>query len=126
MRQIRFRGKNKDTGKWNYGGIIIYPRSQDCFIQEYGINHRDEETAASKPVESETVGQFTGLHDQDGNEIWEGDIIEMDYGLAEVYWKEGRFMIDFGLDADQLNYHHMSSIVKGNIHDNSELINQNQ
>ena len=67
VRNILFRGIILDTDdRWIHGHHV--KRGSRHFIET--INHEYE-------VKPETVGQFTGLLDADGEEVWEGDIIKM-------------------------------------------------
>lgn len=74
-RQIKFRGKNIHTGQWLYGdyyceGNTHYIAKPDQF-REYA--------PVQFIVNEKTVGQFTGITDEEGREVFEGDILEADY-----------------------------------------------
>jgi len=69
MREIKFRAQDY-TGTWHYGYIV-----QDTIIP---VNSDGSaELGISIYVKPETIGQFTGLYDKNGNEIYEGDLVEM-------------------------------------------------
>lgn len=65
-REIKFRGKQIDNGEWVYGYL-----ADEDYIND--INSID---LSSIEVDRDTIGQFTGLLDKNGKEIYEGDIVE--------------------------------------------------
>lgn len=126
MRQIKFRGKSEQLG-WCFGDLFQYPenpKNESKVISMIG--------GGSSFVIPETVGQFTGLRDKNGTEIYEGDIIEGDHDIRhEIYYddNEAQFMaacdgdrryLSGGVNQGWIN--EFGKVVVGNIHDNPELI----
>ena len=64
LRKIVFRGKSKHTGEWVYGSYIANYNNNDWIVQGGDFF----------AVDSDTVCQFTGFHDEEGKEIYEDDI----------------------------------------------------
>lgn len=139
-REIKFRGKHVNGGEWVYGMTI----SNGTIKRK--INNIFFEVAENKwvGVLPETLGQYTGLKDKDGKEIYEGDILktprgfigQVVFGRAEEECRHkvfGRMVIDcyttYGwifvrgdgyrcaID-DEL----LEGEIIGNIHDNPELM----
>lgn len=127
-RIIKFRGKNIHTGEWLYGdyhreGKTHYITKSRDFLREYA--------PIEFIVDGKTVGQFTGLLDKNGKEIYEGDILgcpEDNYFLHEaVIFTEGCFMVkDDYTTTPMCAVDTQYRTVIGNIHDNPSLISDKQ
>ena len=133
MREILFRGKRVDNGEWIQGDIVQFPVHGVVRIVEQEPSYKDAE------VDSDTVGQFTGLTDKNGRKIFEGDIIHLEYSqvffggeyfgeyTAEVSYKEGCFITDGINNGDEIEtplsgFNNDEVEIIGNIHDNPELL----
>lgn len=132
MREILFRGKRVDNGKWVEGW---YYESQFATYIIPDVQAKNG-NVCNVEVDPATVGQYTGLQDKNGQKIFEGDIVE------KTLWWRGKIdgKIRGVITFDHANYviswnqethisRYISSIdnmgsleIIGNVHDNPELL----
>lgn len=76
MRTIKFRGKDFHSGEWFYGNLFVK--------DSHGRTHISTPKCGCFRINPETVGQFTGVIDEEGQEVFEGDILEADYKYDRI------------------------------------------
>ena len=135
-REIKFRGKRKDNGEWIYGYYV-----RDCensliiVIGEKALYNLH----IPHQVIPESVGQYTGLKDKNGKEIYIGDVVQDKYDIkgnpeidtGRIDFINGCTCVTyFDLDEDeQRQYYPAYNGLKyyeviGNVHENPELIKE--
>lgn len=138
MREIKFRGKRLDNGKWAIGDLRHRNDSSVTIITNLNVwsdnNDKVDAYGEEFEVDPATVGQYTGLNGMNGKEIYEDDILKdrRDGSTYCVTFKQGMFFalvhkryknlfskFPLGVLIRQENENYA---IIGNIHDNPELM----
>ncbi|PGW52247.1 hypothetical protein COE14_22760 [Bacillus thuringiensis] len=93
MRQPKFRGFSLETNSWHYGHGWFEVDYTDEYLKEKGIKQQAMLYTDGYPVECElaSMGEFTGLLDSKGTDIYEGDIVKNAFGEEyKIIWDERR------------------------------------
>ena len=147
-REILFRGKRVDNGEWVYGYLVKRPSA--CYIGVHNpwsiiVPPNDPDDRGGEYwIDPETIGQYTGLTDNHGTKIFEGDAVAFEDAVAdyegyhdnifinrgEVTYTERGMCIYFTnrevVVMDDLFYKGTADCeVIGNIFDNPELLGEN-
>ena len=125
MRNIKFRGLRTDGKVWVYGGYFQHTPDEDG-VRYYIFDFNE----GAVEVIPESVGQFTGLTDKNGKEIYEGDLI--DFGNSnpvEVKFDNGCFNVfneplgwDFDSEEIPIKTNLKYCEIIGNVFENPDLV----
>ena len=139
MREILLKGKRKDNGEWIEGSLITsinraWISSEKTDSQRLRSISSTNAIWRSIEIIPDTICQFTGLTDKNGNKIWENDILmaHLDESYPEdvtyitVKWNFAGFVAyEAGTDGEYLDEFDLEHFeVVGNIFDNKELLQE--
>src|SRR5690554_4719399 len=130
MREIKFRGLKDSTNEWIYGSLVLNEVSNSLIIPIGKYISSPEMAHKGVWVKTYTVGQYTGLKDKNGKEIYEGDIVSY-FGLKyEVLFKNGAF--GWMEDGEFYSFNEMARSefnkfeIIGNVYEDLELLEESK
>mgnify|MGYP000893586422 CR=1 FL=1 len=118
MREYKFRGKRIDNGEWVYGYVY-----KDALI---GCNIlQTKPCLAAIMVDPSTAGQYTGLKDKNGKEIYEGDVVRLFGGeYCQGYYEHDQtIVVKSAYDIVAMEESENVQLL-GNVWDNPELLKE--
>ena len=128
-RKIKFRGRD-EQGEWQEGHLLVQLGIHYILTpiwEMYRNEYVETDRSTKHMVNACTVGQFTGMLDKNGNEIYEGDIVEYDWyiiGDKPAYRVKKQVVFDdMGARVGDDRIRNCTNVeVVGNIYDNPELL----
>jgi len=137
MREIKFRGKRIDNGELTYGSLVTYRGGELEIFTPFNPNDELCMKNILEKVDPKTVGQYTTLKDDNGKEIYQGDLVKFEDRkiVYKVIWDPYRvawWLKDVKADKRErdsdndhqqlLNNSWQRRVIIGNIYENPELL----
>lgn len=136
MREILFKAKRKDNGKWVEGNLITNERNENQKYIGYIFDERNGVIEDFDLVEviPDTLCQYTGLTDKNGKRIWENDICDRKEKYPEIVaYNKGDWQLDYSYALGKEKHFCACNLgfyacerncieVIGNVFDNPELL----
>ena len=123
MREIKFRGWNSKNKKWIYGYYFVN-RGEHFISPDEVVNPLVSYN--DFVVDKDSIGQYTGVKDKNGKEVYDGDIVSSGATTGVVVYdcEQAGFVVQKEKTIELRFYSLLGIEVIGNIHDNPELIKQ--
>jgi len=138
MREIKFRGKREDNNEWVYGFYKkkrnVHTGEYDHFITDVTYNPDTDSTYfTDHKIINGTVGEYIGLKDPYGKDVYEGDILMPGWiisycdGMSIDVFLERKVEVGWHIAENNFNgafeaiFYKDNLEILGNIHDNPEL-----
>lgn len=123
-REIKFRGYNYQYEKWFYGSLFIQKYANNLLLSNSRTTIIDDR-GYSVVVDNGTIGQYTGLKDKNGVEVYEGDKVMFDYEWTEpdeigvITWNKdtASFQIKGHIPSSSMKHLDRMKVI-GNIYEN--------
>lgn len=126
MREIKFRGKRELQGEFVHGSLLMWGHDKTSIKTKKDLQYS---------VIDRTVGQYVGLEDVHGNEIYEGDIVKNKGFYGKIVFDELYQVFNLSMRLGGNKVHQIPTSewfsrefngvcfeIVGNIHDNPELL----
>lgn len=133
MREILFKAKRLDNGEWVEGNLITNERNENQKYIGYIFDERNGVIEDYDLVEviPDTICQYTGLEDKNGNKIWENDIAHIRSsglsGYGVIKYENGNLvLVDVKRKRTYSMYGEWKIRKDGNIFDNADLLEVKQ
>lgn len=135
-REIKFRGISIKTNQFIYGSLLLINEEAYIYDRDYGDLNDTDFGFAFEQVKLETVGEFIGLRDKPGKEIYEGDVV-LGYSYKEPFARktkttmkgivvysenDAKYYIKWKIASGYRTIPHISQVeIIGNVFENPEL-----
>lgn len=133
QREIKFRGQRVNTKEWVYGYYVVNDDKESFIITEFYSWETICSDCAMPQFDSyqvipETVGEYIGLPDKNGKEIYEGDIIHIgDKNIPYIVeWHDNGFMGKAVRASDRIGLTYWNDRIEviGNIYEKQQLLKE--